>query len=171
MSKAVTSVTRIGNDLSNVSDTVDELSEPVEGVLNEQDYYALKTALTEMLVNAIEHGNLGITFQEKKDALESNSFSKLLVEKLAKAEQHGWEVSVTFSMNESSVTYIICDQGVGFDPSILPDLDDPESMWLENGRGIQMSKALVDEVSYNSTGNEVTLVKYFTDQPVETTAV
>lgn len=171
MSKAVTSVTRIGNNLSNVSNTVDELVNPVEGVLNEQDYYALKTALTEMLVNAIEHGNLGITFEEKKMALESNSFRNLLVEKLAKAEQYGREVVVTFSRNESSVTYVIRDQGLGFDPSKLPDLDDPESMWLENGRGIQISKALVDEVRYNQTGNEVTLVKYLSGQPVESATV
>jgi anti-sigma regulatory factor (Ser/Thr protein kinase) len=167
----VTSVTRIGNDLSNISDTVDELANPVEGVLNEQDYYALKTALTEMLVNAIEHGNLGITFNEKKVALESNSFGNLLRQRLAAADQRGREVSVTFSMKDDSVSYIICDQGTGFDPTKLPDLDDPESMWLENGRGIQMSRALVDEVNYNSTGNEVTLVKYLSDQPMETAMV
>ena len=171
MSMEVTSVTRVGNDLSNVSDTVDELANPVEGVLDEQDFYALKTALTEMLVNAIEHGNLGITFDEKKVALESNSFGNLLQQRLAGADQRGREVSVTFSMNENSITYIIRDQGTGFDPSILPDLDAPESIWLENGRGIQMSKALVDKVSYNSIGNEVTLVKYLSDQPMESAAV
>ncbi len=56
----------------------------------------------------------------------------------------------------------ICDCGSGFDPDALPDPRNPDNLLKENGRGILMIKALMDEVEFDITenGTSVTLIKY-----------
>jgi len=56
----------------------------------------------------------------------------------------------------------ICDCGGGFDPDALPDPRNPDNLLKENGRGILMIKALMDEVEFDITehGTSVTLTKY-----------
>src|SRR5262249_2395827 len=81
-------------------------------------------------------------------------------------------VTVTYRIDPTKVTIVIRDTGPGFDPANVPHavqpsdptahLDVRESMGLRDGGcGILMAKGLVDELSYNETGNEVRLVKYF----------
>jgi anti-sigma regulatory factor (Ser/Thr protein kinase) len=53
----------------------------------------------------------------------------------------------------------------GFDPSLLPDATDPTNLEKASGRGVLLMRMLMDEVFYNSTGNEVTLVKHCTGPP------
>jgi anti-sigma regulatory factor (Ser/Thr protein kinase) len=50
------------------------------------------------------------------------------------------------------------DQGSGFDPSAVPDPTHPDNVTKPCGRGLFLMRKLLDEVSYNERGNEVTLV-------------
>lgn len=50
------------------------------------------------------------------------------------------------------------DQGNGFDPTTVPDPTRPENLTRSCGRGLFLMRQLLDEVSYNERGNEVTLV-------------
>jgi serine/threonine-protein kinase RsbW len=52
----------------------------------------------------------------------------------------------------------ITDQGKGFDPSAVPDPTSPENLTKPCGRGLFLMRQLLDEVSYNDQGNQVTLV-------------
>ncbi|NNF12540.1 MAG: ATP-binding protein [Gemmatimonadetes bacterium] len=52
----------------------------------------------------------------------------------------------------------IRDQGMGFDPSSVPDPTLPENLARPCGRGLFLMRELLDEVWYNERGNEVTLV-------------
>lgn len=52
----------------------------------------------------------------------------------------------------------IRDQGVGFDPTRVPDPTLPENITRPCGRGLFLMRSLLDEVSFNDLGNEVTLV-------------
>ena len=81
-------------------------------------------------------------------------------------------VHVTYRIEADKVVIKIKDTGPGFDPANLPhaaDVEDPakhmdvrDSLGLRaGGFGILMTKGLVDELTYNQTGNEVRLVKYF----------
>ena len=47
--------------------------------------------------------------------------------------------------------------GVGFDISKLPDPRDPENLVRASGRGVLMMRMFMDEVSWNESGNEVTM--------------
>jgi two-component system, OmpR family, response regulator len=81
-------------------------------------------------------------------------------------------VTVFYHIDPEKITITIRDTGPGFDPKKLPHAaksDDPvghmmvrEMMGLrEGGFGIMMSQGLVDDMTYNETGNEVSLVKRF----------
>jgi serine/threonine-protein kinase RsbW len=52
----------------------------------------------------------------------------------------------------------VTDQGRGFDPSTIPDPTEPENILKSGGRGLFLMRQLLDEVSYNDQGNQVTLV-------------
>jgi CheY-like chemotaxis protein/anti-sigma regulatory factor (Ser/Thr protein kinase) len=81
-------------------------------------------------------------------------------------------VTVVYNIDPEKIAIVIRDTGPGFDPSNLPHAaraDDPvahmmvrETLGLrEGGFGILMARGLVDEMHYNETGNEVTLIKFF----------
>ncbi len=83
---------------------------------------------------------------------------------------------ITYRIDPTRVTLIIRDQGPGFNPKQVPHaarVDDPVSHLdvrhdlgiREGGFGIMLARGLVDELRYNDKGNEVTLVKRFTELP------
>jgi anti-sigma regulatory factor (Ser/Thr protein kinase) len=51
------------------------------------------------------------------------------------------------------------DEGRGFDPATLPDPLDPAQLETTTGRGLLLIRTFMDEVSFNATGNEITIVK------------
>ncbi len=67
-------------------------------------------------------------------------------------------VVLHIAMLEGSVQAIVRDQGRGFDPTLVPDPTLPENLSKSCGRGLFLMRKLLDEVSYNDLGNEVTLV-------------
>ena len=67
------------------------------------------------------------------------------------------EVTLAQGRLEASVT----DQGSGFDPAAVPDPTEPANLTKECGRGLFLMRELLDEVSYNDRGNQVTLVLRF----------
>ena len=72
------------------------------------------------------------------------------------------QVIITCNCSPAVFRIHICDCGRGFDPDTLPDPRNPDNLLKENGRGILMIKALMDEVEFDITenGTSVTLIKY-----------
>jgi serine/threonine-protein kinase RsbW len=68
-------------------------------------------------------------------------------------------VEVTIRVEEVAVR--VTDQGVGFDPTTVPDPTLPDNISKSGGRGIFLMKSLMDEVRFNEQGNSVTLVLRF----------
>ena len=118
----------------------------------------LKIGMEEMIKNAAEHGNLGITFEEKNKAIETGSFGELLRAKLEEGGNAQKEIVVESRLDAEGLEVRICDQGAGFDWRALPELS-AETLLKYNGRGIFLTKIYFDEVSYNDAGNEVILTK------------
>ena len=54
---------------------------------------------------------------------------------------------------------MIRDEGPGFDPDGLPDPTDPENLTKASGRGVLLIRTFMDEVRFNDTGNEITMIK------------
>jgi DNA-binding response OmpR family regulator len=126
-------------------------------ILPEEEILNLKIGIEEMIINAVEHGNLGISFAEKAAAIEAGTLRELVAERLAGA---GGAKSVTVSsrLTRDRFQITVCDEGEGFDWRALPGVE-AGNLLAFSGRGIFLTKIYFDEVRYNERGNEVTLVK------------
>ena len=117
----------------------------------------LGVSLQEALINAIHHGNLevGSELLEK----DPSSYSRLVNERRRQTPYCERRVHVTARISPDSATYIIADEGPGFDPSRLPDPVDPANLEKPSGRGLLLIRTFMDEVRHNERGNEITMVK------------
>src|SRR5581483_8152793 len=122
--------------------------------LSDEQIEHVRYAVLEMIQNAAEWGN-----QRRKDL----------------------PVTIAYELTDDYVKFVITDQGPGFNPEKLPHAahkEDPtahmeirEKLGLRiGGFGILMTKGLVDELFYNDTGNQVTLIKYFKPREKNLTA-
>jgi CheY-like chemotaxis protein/anti-sigma regulatory factor (Ser/Thr protein kinase) len=127
-------------------------------LLPEEEILNLKIGIEEMVMNALEHGNLGITFAEKSKAIDDGRLGDLIAERGRVSDAAGRTVAISSSLTRDLFEITIRDQGAGFDWRSLPTVA-PENLLSFNGRGIFLTKIYFDEVLYNDSGNEVTLRK------------
>ena len=111
--------------------------------------------LNEMLINAVEHGNLGITYDEKtqlilEGRLRRKSTGGLLVRRTEKSGP----ISAS-SSSDRSIRVRIKDRGAGFDWRQYLDIS-PERATHPHGRGIATSRLMsFTSIEYLGCGNEV----------------
>ena len=110
--------------------------------------------LHELLVNAVEHGNLGIGFDEKGGLLRSGRWKEEVARRLNLPENRGKRVCLTFQATEDAVIIRIKDQGTGFDWRRYLDFC-PERTDASHGRGIAACRAFsFPGLDYLGGGNE-----------------
>lgn len=111
--------------------------------------------LTELLLNAVEHGNLGITYEEKSAMKDKDEWEREVERRLALPENHGKRVEVLFERTGADVRFTIRDAGSGFDFHRFLDID-PMRAFDTHGRGIAMARRLsFSTLDYRGAGNEV----------------
>jgi serine/threonine-protein kinase RsbW len=98
----------------------------------------VEIALREALANAIIHGN---------------------------HEDRRKHVRVTCRCEPDEVSIAVKDEGKGFDTHNLPDPTAPENIGSVHGRGIQMMKALMDEVRFEEGGAAIYMRKNAGEAP------
>ena len=124
------------------------------------DNRALFTVLTELYVNALDHGVLELDSTLKSDA---EGFSRYFAERERRLEclNHG---SVLFDIHgerrggERRLRIRVEDSGKGFNHSVLSgrsDFNDPTRL---HGRGILLLRRLCESVSYHGRGNVAEVV-------------
>ncbi len=128
--------------------------------LHEKHRYHIILGLAEIINNAVEHGNLGISFEEKSTALKASRFFPLAIERSQKEPYKDRVVTIRSRIfpDLQRIEYFVGDQGNGFDWRSLPDPKNKENILNRNGRGIMMARYAFDEMNYNEIGNEVTMV-------------
>jgi len=100
---------------------------------NDDIYGNIMISVTESVNNAIKHGN-------------KNERTK--------------NVSISLILNESQLSFLIKDEGIGFDYHNLADPTAPENIEKPGGRGIFLMKNLADEVIFSKNGSVVELIFY-----------
>jgi len=101
--------------------------------LDDDIYGNIMIAVTEAVNNAIKHGNDG---DKSKN------------------------VSLSLSLKDSLIQFVIKDEGPGFDYENLPDPTSPENIEKIGGRGIFLMKHLSDQVEFKDKGKELQLSFY-----------
>lgn len=115
---------------------------------------------SELLINAVEHGNLGITYAEKSLLLSEGRREDEVNERLHRAPYAERQVNVLVKRSSTMCTVTITDEGLGFDWQKFIEFD-PERAFDLHGRGIAMSKAMsFDDIRYLGKGNTVTTITY-----------
>jgi DNA-binding response OmpR family regulator len=134
----------------------------VESNLNVDDNIRvnIELGLVELVTNAIEHGNLAITYDEKLKALNDGTLDQLYKERTDNIQFRLRKIFVDFTETPEYFQWTVTDEGEGFDWRHLPDPTDQNHILELNGRGIFISKFLFDEIEYNQKGNSVTARKY-----------
>ncbi|MFK8068304.1 MAG: response regulator [Gammaproteobacteria bacterium] len=114
--------------------------------------------LSELFINAVEHGNVGITYDEKSELDQKGKWRDEVNRRLALPENKNKFVDVSFQRNKKNITIIIKDKGKGFDWGKYMEFS-PERVFDTHGRGIASSNLMsLDNLHYNDEGNEVTAV-------------
>lgn len=150
----------LGNDTGALQPLIGELQERMAqwGLADESDSIRVGLALYEVLMNAIEHGNLELSSQ-LRDIDDGAPYQALAEERRRQSPYKDRTVGLTARFSHDQVTYVIRDQGPGYDAAALPDPTDPENMERAHGRGLLLIRTFMDDVRLNDKGNEVTLVK------------
>jgi DNA-binding response OmpR family regulator len=97
-------------------------------------------ALTALMTNAIEHGNLGIGYELKNELLRSGGYEKEFLKRSKSDFYKHRTVLVEFKKEAGAVRVYITDQGKGFDWKDFIDFD-PSRMTEPNGRGIALANS------------------------------
>jgi len=112
--------------------------------------------LSELSINAIEHGNLGITYDEKSTLLESDSWKQEIEKRLNDDKYKNRVVTMKISKRPSEIVFSLEDEGMGFDWQSFLDIN-TERAYDTHGRGIAMASMVsFDSITYNDKGNIVT---------------
>jgi CheY-like chemotaxis protein len=110
--------------------------------------------LSELLINAVEHGNLEISYKEKSELNRTGTWSGEIRRRLESPEYASRVATVCFERVANTVTISIRDQGRGFDPRPYLQID-PARVFDSHGRGIAIANLLsFDGLHYREGGRE-----------------
>lgn len=153
----------IGNYILLCDEITHRITRNLVRYMNDADLNLLRIALREVIMNAIEHGNLNITFDEKTDYLFEDRYSELLFKRNNHPEYKSRTVVINYDITSERAVYIVKDAGDGFNFEKMLNTD-PYDLNMErmtHGRGLIMVKNIFDEIEYVEPGNEVHLIKYY----------
>lgn len=162
----------IGSDLGNVINSSFELKNDLIEVscftnlicnylynLNRIDIInkeKLGFVLTEMLINAIEHGNCNISYGEKSSWLQNGGDMTELIDRRCKdPDIASRKVYLEYNIYPNHTTFSITDEGEGFDWRSLKDPTHGGGTFSLHGRGVTLSRDMTSEMVYNDRGNSV----------------
>ena len=122
------------------------------------DPEAVVIGLTELLVNAVEHGNLGITYEDKTALNASGQWEAEIQRRLTLPENRSKRVRLHIERMAGELRFTIRDEGRGFDWDKYLEVH-PQRAFDNHGRGIAIARAMsFDRVEYRGNGSEVLAV-------------
>jgi DNA-binding response OmpR family regulator len=111
--------------------------------------------LQELLINAVEHGNLGLSYQDKTELLMEGRWQEEVERRLGLPAYRERFVEVLFERIPQAIRFTIRDQGEGFDWRKYLDFD-PARIFDPHGRGIAMARIMsFSALEYQGNGNTV----------------
>lgn len=150
----------IDSNPAHIPGIVSWLLRATAGSLSDTTQLHLRGTLQELLLNAVEHGNLEISYQVKQRALDQNRFNQLVQERLAQPRLAKRTVTIHVHCDRRAgvLEYRLADQGKGFQwRSLLHQAAHACNAEDISGRGIFLAQSLFPGLQYNDRGNEVTV--------------
>ena len=115
----------------------------IKQFLGEKEMEAVLLAFNELFMNAYEHGNLGLSFEEKERLIREDKYLDFLKKEVDK------EIEVCVAQKDNYIFVMITDEGEGFEWR--------NRKCMFNGRGIKLCEKYVN-LFYNKKGNSVLFI-------------
>lgn len=112
--------------------------------------------MTELLINSVEHGNLGITYEQKSELKRNEQWENEIAKRLALPEnlQKFCDLRIERGTEGSEFIVKVKDQGQGFDWRKFVEFD-ANRLMDPNGRGVMLGQNTgFDSLEYQGNGNE-----------------
>ncbi len=113
----------------------------------------IRQGLTELIVNSIEHGALGLGSQKKYELKRKGQYEDYLNNKIKNSDK---TIEVNYIETETKVEVVISDYGNGF--AWKQQLMAVEAE--KDGKGVWIAKNSFDELTYNDIGNCTKAIVY-----------
>lgn len=147
------------NDTSLIAPLIDYLQEQIltMRLFDHLQTTRISVAVQEAIANAIYHGNLELDSELRQE--DESIFHRLAEERCQLAEYAARRVRVEAALSAAEVRVLIHDDGPGFNPAEVRNPTEEINMDRVGGRGLLLIRTLMDEVSHNPKGNEITMIK------------
>lgn len=138
--------------------TIDEARDLARGLANAcPDPEKAILGLVELMINAVEHGNLGIGYSDKTRLMIEDCWQEELDIRATDPTNISKHVTVDLVRQPSKIKITIQDEGDGFAWENYMDLSS-ERAFDPHGRGIAMARMQsFDSIEYQGNGNTVTV--------------
>ncbi len=117
----------------------------------------LLLGVREIMVNAVEHGNLGIGYKLKSKLLEDGTWLDEIHKRLAMHKYLDKMATIHVDFDGEKVKIMVQDDGVGFDYNMFlsENMDDRKF----HGRGLHMAQEMAfEEMTFSKDGSCVTCI-------------
>ncbi len=115
-------------------------------------------ALQEALTNALFHGNLEVSSELRQH--DEREFDDLAERRRGLEPYRSRRIRVQMQLDRDAARFVIGDDGPGFDTSLFDRPVQPEDLARIGGRGLLLIRTFMDQVTFNPTGNQISMVKY-----------
>jgi len=120
--------------------------------------FRLRISFFEMLMNAIEHGNLEMTnFKQNAEIHDSDMYNTIFRQRLTSDAYGDRLIEIAVSRRDSYLEISLRDDGNGFCVEDIDRLTPKADVGRLRGRGIHLAMMYADQIKYNAKGNEVVL--------------
>lgn len=124
--------------------------------ISDDDKDSLQMTLMELLTNAVEHGNLNISYKEKTEWLMNGGDIMEFIKKRAEDPRYrDRKIRISYAIRKNVSAFRIEDDGDGFDWRKMLAKKAEDNLDT-HGRGISLSMQCVKKLAYNEKGNHVT---------------
>jgi CheY-like chemotaxis protein len=149
----------LGNDTSLISPLVAYLQEQLEAMQfsDKLQMTQIGMAIHESLTNAIYYGNLELDSELRQT--DSVNFYRQLEERRRDERYASRKVRLSARFSKSEVRLVVSDDGFGYESAEFRNSINEMKLDRTGGRGLLLIDSFMDEVSHNSKGNEITMVK------------
>jgi hypothetical protein len=126
------------------------------GLVSPEKKMQMQFSLSELIINAIEHGNCGITQNEKLDAQQRGVWAEELVaEKCKDPAVEAKRVMLSWEIQTDRSVFVIQDEGEGFDAAAFLVGKGSDKVNV-NGKSIRLASRVAEKIVFNKKGNKVT---------------
>lgn len=114
-------------------------------------------ALEAALENAYYHGNLELGSLDPRPARDD--YAPLAAERLSQAPYRDRRIHVVAEIERAQALFVVRDDGPGFDAAGWLQKSCVLNADVASNRGLSLMRSIMDDIRYNSAGNEVTMIK------------